>query len=98
CASVDFYRPAAIEQLEIVAKQADISFYRSLQTNPIKAAKEIIAYFKQQHFDHLLLDTAGRLHIDSNLMQELQQIDIDVQPERKLLVLDAMTGQESLKV
>lgn len=97
-ASVDYYRPAAIEQLEILAKQVNVSFYRSLYTDPIKAALDIHEYYKQKQFDYLLLDTAGRLHIDNNMLQELQQIDQVLQPKYKILILDAMTGQESLKI
>ena len=97
-ASVDYYRPAAIDQLEILAKQIDVSFYRSSYNEPVKAALDIHEYYKQKQFDYLLLDTAGRLHVDSNMLQELQNIDQSLEPKYKILVLDAMTGQESLKV
>lgn len=97
-ASVDYYRPAAIDQLEVLAKQVGVDFYRSSATNPVKAAHDIYAYFKSQHYELLFLDTAGRLHIDASLMQELKDIDAAINPRHKLLVLDAMTGQESLTV
>lgn len=97
-ASVDFYRPAAIDQLEIVARNAQVSFYRATNTDPIKAAREIHAYFKKELFEILFLDTAGRLHIDNQMLQELRSIDADLAPKYKILVLDAMTGQESLTV
>jgi signal recognition particle subunit SRP54 len=97
-ASVDFYRPAAIDQLEILAKQVDVHFYRSSRTNPVQAAQDIYTHFKNERYELLLLDTAGRLHIDSTLMQELKEIDATVAPRHKFLVLDAMTGQESLTV
>ena len=107
-ASVDFYRPAAIDQLEILARQAQagpaqagqvgIQFYRSAETDPIKAAQDITRYAKQHLVDVLLLDTAGRLHVDSQMLDELEQIDKLVAPKYKILVLDAMTGQESLSV
>ena len=97
-ASVDFYRPAAVDQLEIVAKQAGVSFYRSTKTNPVEASQDIYAHFKQGLYEVLLLDTAGRLHVDNTLLQELRDIDARLHPKYKLLVLDAMTGQESLTV
>lgn len=96
--SIDFYRPAAIDQLEVLAKQVDVNFYRAQSKDPVLAAKEILAYYKLHAFDALLLDTAGRLHIDNNMLQELQEVDALVQPSQKILVLDAMTGQESLAV
>lgn len=97
-ASVDFYRPAAVDQLEQLASKAHVSFYRAIATNPIKAAQEIYAYFKKEQFEYLFLDTAGRLHVDNQMLQELQSIDMLLEPKYKLLVLDAMTGQESLNV
>ncbi len=97
-ASVDFYRPAAIDQLEILARQVGVDFYRAQNTNPCRAAEEIHAYYKQQGYELLLLDTAGRLHVDSEMLEELRAIDANLQPKYKILVLDAMTGQESLTV
>lgn len=97
-ASIDFYRPAAIDQLEILAQQNNIAFYRPSSTDPLKAAVDIHAYYKQHGFEILILDTAGRMHIDSTMMQEIQLVDQKLQPKYKFLVLDAMTGQESLKV
>lgn len=96
--SVDFYRPAAIDQLEIIAGQAGADFYRSQETDPVYAARDIQKYAKQHNYDVLLLDTAGRLHVDDAMLKELQAIDVGVRPTHKLLVLDAMTGQESLNV
>jgi signal recognition particle subunit SRP54 len=98
CASVDFYRPAAIDQLEVLAKQVNVGFYRAMATEPVKAANEIADYAKKNHYELILLDTAGRLHVDNALLAELQHIDSSVKPKYKLLVLDAMTGQESLHV
>jgi len=97
-ASVDFYRPAAIDQLEQLSAQVGCSFMRAAATQPVAAAREIYAAYKKGGYDLLLLDTAGRLHIDSSLLQELREIDAIVEPKVKLLVLDAMTGQESLAV
>lgn len=93
--SVDFYRPAAIDQLEILAQQINVAFYRSKHTDPVKAAQDIQAYARTHSFELLFLDTAGRLHIDNQMMQELHEINGAVQPRYKFLVLDAMTGQES---
>jgi len=97
-ASVDFYRPAAVDQLQYMSQKAGANFYRAKSTDPVAAAQEIYAYFKQNKFDVLFLDTAGRLHIDSFMLQELREIDAHLKPSSKLLVLDAMTGQESLSV
>ncbi len=98
-ASVDFYRPAAIDQLEILAQQIPGAvFYRTGSSNPLEAAKEIYNYYQKELFELLFLDTAGRLHIDEQMLNELQAIDKQLKPKYKLLVLDAMTGQESLNV
>ncbi len=96
--SVDFYRPAAIEQLKILSEKVGVDFYSASNTNPVAAAVEIAQYFKDNRYEHLLLDTAGRLHLDEQMMQELVQINQKLAPKYKFLVLDAMTGQESLKV
>lgn len=97
-ASVDFYRPAAVDQLEILAKQGGVDFYRAQSKSPVDAAREIIQQRMQSGYDILILDTAGRLHIDNQMLEELRTIEALVAPEYKFLVLDAMTGQESLKV
>lgn len=98
CASVDFYRPAAIDQLEIVAQQAGADFYRSISQSPLQAAQEIINYAKLHNYEHLIFDTAGRLHIDETMMKELDELQKIVKPKYKFLVVDAMIGQESLSV
>lgn len=97
-ASVDFYRPAAVDQLEILAQQVGALFYRSAYTDPVKAALDIQAYAKAHSIELLFLDTAGRLHVDAPMLDELKQLSQAVQPRYKIMVLDAMTGQESLKV
>ncbi len=97
-ASVDFYRPAAIDQLEQLANTVGISFYRAQATQVLKAAQEIYAQYKQGGYDLLFLDTAGRLHVDNQMLKELVDIDAELNPRYKFLVLDAMTGQESLAV
>ena len=96
--SIDFYRPAAIDQLEVLAKQVNVTFYRAQSKDPVCAAKEIISFGQNNGYDITLLDTAGRLHIDNTMLLELQEVDALVRPTQKILVLDAMTGQESLAV
>lgn len=97
-ASIDFYRPAAVDQLEIIAKSVGVDFYRARSTDPLTAAQEIVAYRKENKYDLLFLDTAGRLHVDNRMLEELRSVDAYVHPDYKFLVLDAMTGQESLKI
>lgn len=98
-ASVDFYRPAAVDQLEILSKQIPgVTFYRAQNADPVQAAKEIFAFYQKGLFELLFLDTAGRLHVDEHMLEELKQINAALKPKYKILVLDAMTGQESLAV
>ncbi len=97
-ASVDFYRPAAIDQLEVLSKQVDASFYRAHNTDVQKAVAEIYAFYQKEGFELLFLDTAGRLHVDNTMLQELRDIDAHINLRYKFLVLDSMTGQESLAV
>lgn len=97
-ASVDYYRPAAIDQLEMLAAKVGVDFYRSPLQEPVKAAIDIHAYYQKNGYELLFLDTAGRLHVDNTLLQELRDIVQYVNPKYKFLVLDAMTGQESLNV
>lgn len=98
CASVDFYRPAAVDQLEQLARTVGVDFYRSASTDPLVAARDIMHHFKQSGYEHLLFDTAGRLHIDQAMMQELAAVTKIIDPKYSFLVLDSMTGQESLQV
>jgi signal recognition particle subunit SRP54 len=97
-ASVDFYRPAAVDQLEIVAKNAGVDFYRAQAADVINATLEIKNYAATNNYDLLIVDTAGRLHVDVGLLDELKKIYAVLVPQYSFLVLDAMTGQESLKV
>ena len=97
-ASVDFYRPAAIDQLKILASQVGVDFYEAQNSNVLNAAEEIHKYFKVNNYELLFLDTAGRFHIDNEMMHELKEINRKLSPKHKFLVLDAMTGQESLRV
>ena len=96
--SVDFQRPAAIDQLEIMAQKAQSGFYRSTKTSPVEAAVDIVRYGQAHQYEIIILDTAGRLHIDNSLLQELKSIDALIHPKYKFLVLDAMIGQESITV
>jgi len=98
CASVDFYRPAAVEQLAILAKSIDIDMYRSSSNDPVQAACDSVEAMKKGGYDLLLLDTAGRLHVDNGMIQELREIDARIKPRYKVFVLDAMIGQESLNI
>jgi len=97
-ASVDFYRPAAVDQLEVLAGQVGVDFYRAQSTDPVVAAKEIVTYAKNNMFELTFLDTAGRLHVDNDMLLELRDIESHAKPKYKVLVLDSMTGQESLNV
>ena len=97
-ASVDFYRPAAVEQLEILSQQVGVDFFRASSSDPVRAAHEICSHFKKNGYEFLFLDTAGRLHVDENMMDELKKVEKIAAPRYKFLVLDAMTGQESLQV
>jgi len=95
-AACDIYRPAAIEQLKTVGKQLDIPVFEMGTTNPVNIAKAAISHANKNGFDLVLLDTAGRLHIDDELVDELKQIKKAVNPTEILLVVDAMTGQDAV--
>ncbi|PSL51164.1 signal recognition particle subunit FFH/SRP54 (srp54) [Salsuginibacillus halophilus] len=98
-AAADIYRPAAIDQLETLGKQLDMPVYSlGNQADPVDIAKGAVAQAKDEHRDYVLIDTAGRLHVDEDLMGELQRIKEAVQPEEILLVVDAMTGQDAVNV
>ncbi len=95
-AACDIYRPAAIKQLETVGAQLDIPVFQMGQTDPVDIAKAAVEHAKKHGNDLVFLDTAGRLHIDEALMQELQNIRDAVEPAEILLVVDAMTGQDAV--
>ena len=95
-AACDIYRPAAIQQLEVVGQQLDIPVFQMGQTNPVDIAKAAVEHAKQHGNDIVFLDTAGRLHVDEELMQELQNIKAEVEPTEILLVVDAMIGQDAV--
>lgn len=97
--AADIYRPAAIKQLETLGKQLNFPvFSLGDQVSPVEIAKQGLAKAKEEHCDYVLIDTAGRLHIDENLMTELTDIKAEVKPDEIFLVVDAMTGQDAVNV
>ena len=95
----DIYRPAAIKQLQVVGGNVDVPvFTLGDQVSPVEIAEKGVAEAKRLGRDVVLIDTAGRLHIDSDLMQELKDIESTVKPDEILLVVDAMTGQDAVNV
>jgi signal recognition particle subunit SRP54 len=95
----DIYRPAAIKQLQVVGKQIDVPvFSMGDKVNPVDIANASIEYAKNNDFNVIIIDTAGRLHIDENLMDELKNIKNTVSPNEILLVVDSMTGQDAVNV
>ncbi|EAC9737913.1 signal recognition particle protein [Listeria monocytogenes] len=97
--AADIYRPAAIKQLETLSKQLDMPvFSLGDQVSPVEIAKQAIAKAKEEHLDYVIIDTAGRLHIDETLMDELKQVKEIATPTEILLVVDSMTGQDAVNV
>lgn len=94
----DIYRPAAIKQLQVVGEQVGVPVFEMGTENPVKIAEEAVKYAKDHGNDYVFLDTAGRLHIDEQLMTELTNIRGTVHPHEILLVIDAMTGQDAVNV
>ena len=94
----DIYRPAAINQLQVVGKQANVEVFERGTQNPVKTAKQAIEYALKQGMDTVIIDTAGRLHINEELMNELKNIKKEVNPTEILLVVDSMTGQDAVTV
>ena len=92
----DVYRPAAITQLQVVGKQLDIPVFEMGQGDPVRIAREALKYAADHGNDLVFLDTAGRLHIDEQLMDELKNIKANIHPHEILLVVDAMTGQDAV--
>ncbi|MBR0142470.1 MAG: signal recognition particle protein [Ruminococcus sp.] len=97
-AACDIYRPAAINQLQVVGQKADVKVFEMGQISPLTIAKEALRYAKDYGHDILIIDTAGRLHIDEALMQELKDIKELTNPDEIMLVVDAMTGQDAVNV
>ena len=94
----DVYRPAAIKQLQVLGEQVGVPVFEMGQDNPVTIANEAVKLAKDQGYDYVFLDTAGRLHIDEQLMEELRNIKAEVHPHEILLVVDAMTGQDAVNV
>ncbi|KAF5076197.1 signal recognition particle protein [Oscillibacter valericigenes] len=95
-AACDVYRPAAVEQLKVVGKQLDLPVYDEGQGDPVKIAENAVKHARDHGNDLVLLDTAGRLHVDEALMDELRRMKAAVRPNDILLVVDAMTGQDAV--
>ncbi len=94
----DVYRPAAIDQLKTLGKELNIEVYTEGKKDPIEISKNAISYAKENGFDYILIDTAGRLQIDEKLMDELVNIENEVHPDETLLVIDSMMGQDAINV
>ena len=94
----DIYRPAAINQLKVVGSQAKVDVFEKGTQNPVKTAKQALEFAKSQNYDTVIIDTAGRLHINEQLMQELKDIKNEVKPTEILLTVDSMTGQDAVTV
>ena len=92
----DIYRPAAIQQLKVCGEKLGIPVFEKGQINPVEIAREAVSYARQHGHDMVFLDTAGRLHVDEQLMEELKNIKAAVQPDEIMLVVDAMTGQDAV--
>ena len=94
----DVYRPAAINQLQVVGEKAGVKVFEMGQINPVTIAKEAVKHARDYGNDMVILDTAGRLHIDEELMNELKTIKEETHPDEIMLVVDAMTGQDAVNV
>ena len=94
----DIYRPAAIDQLKQIGKELNIEVYEEGKGDPVKISLNAISYAKENGYDYVLIDTAGRLHIDDALMEELKNIKEEVHPMETLLVIDSMMGQDAINV
>lgn len=92
----DIYRPAAIDQLKVVGEKAGVPVFEKSKTDPVQVASEALEYARRNFYDVLIVDTAGRLHIDSDMMDELVRIREAVRPTEILLVIDSMTGQDAV--
>lgn len=97
-AACDIYRPAAIQQLQVVGEKAGVKVFEMGQIDPVIIARQAVRYAKDYGHDYVILDTAGRLHIDTALMEELQNIKEATDPHEIMLVVDAMTGQDAVNV
>jgi len=97
--AADIYRPAAIKQLQTLGKQLDMPvFSLGDEVSPVEIATKALEHAKEEHLDYVIIDTAGRLHIDETLMEELEQVKAIAKPDEIFLVVDAMTGQDAVNV
>jgi signal recognition particle subunit SRP54 len=96
--AADIYRPAAIKQLKLVGKSIDVEVFSLEDTKPPKIAREAKKYAEKNFFDLIIIDTAGRLHIDDELMVELEEMKSKINPDEMILVADSMTGQDAVNV
>ncbi len=94
----DVYRPAAIKQLQVVGEQVGVPVFEMGQGDPVAISRAAVSESKDKGYDYVIIDTAGRLHIDAELMEELQNVKAEVHPHEILLVVDAMTGQDAVTV
>ncbi len=94
----DVYRPAAIKQLQVIGEKAGVPVFEMGQINPVEIADQAVKHAKDHGYDYVFLDTAGRLHVDEELMNELKNIKSQVHPHEILLVVDSMTGQDAVNV
>ncbi len=98
-AAADVYRPAAVQQLQTLGKQLSLPvFEQGTDADPVEIAKNAVETAKEEHYDYVIIDTAGRLHVDGELMEELQRIKEAVVPDEIFLVVDSMTGQDAVNV
>ena len=97
-AACDVYRPAAIDQLKVVGGKVGVPVFEMGKEDPVRIAREAVKLARDQGYDYVLLDTAGRLHVDEELMEELKRIKAEVTPAEILLVIDSMTGQDAVNV
>lgn len=95
-ASCDIYRPAAIEQLAVLANQIEVPFFETPSQNPLAIAKEALEHAKRQFIDVLIVDTAGRLHVDEAMMSEIKSLHVTLNPTETLFIVDGMTGQDAV--
>ena len=94
----DIYRPAAIQQLQVVGAKAETPVFERGTQSPVQTAREAVSYSKDHGYDIVILDTAGRLHIDEELMEELRNVKAEITPDEILLVIDSMVGQDAVNV
>lgn len=96
--AADIYRPAAIKQLQVLGEQLQVEVFSAGQENPVRIVRQALQKAQSENYDPVIIDTAGRLHIDEELMSELKEIKSSLAPQEILLVVDAMTGQDAVNI